>query len=152
TRSNTMGSSLSLLNNVAALSAQNQILQTSKSLQTTLFRLSSGSRLNTGQDDPAGLSIADQLHASVAALTQSAQNTNLGVGLGQTADGSLAQLTNLLDRAVTIATEAANGGNGSGALTALDSEFQSIKAEIDRIGSATTFNGASVFGASTTSI
>src|SRR5215471_13062257 len=96
---------LSLLNNVASLQAQNELQVNSKDLQTTLFRLSSGSRINTGADDPAGLSIADQLHASIAALQQSAANANNGIGLAQTADGSLAQVTTLLDRAVTLATE-----------------------------------------------
>jgi len=142
----------SILNNISSLEAQNQLTQTQAALQTTLFRLSSGSRINTGADDPAGLSIADQLHANVVALQQSVQNTNEGIGLAQTADGSLAQVTNLLDRAVTLATEAANGGQSATQLTALNNEFTSIKAEIDRIGSKTTFNGTSVFTAGTTSI
>ena len=142
----------SILNNIASIEAQNNLAQTLASLQTTLFRLSSGSRINSGADDPAGLSIADQLHANVVALQQSVQNTNTGIGLAQTADGSLAQVTNLLDRAVTLATEAANGGQSSTQLTALNNEFTSIKNEIDRIGSKTTFNGTSVFTSGTTSI
>jgi flagellin len=143
---------ISLLNNVASLEAQNSLNQTSQSLQTTLAQLSSGSRLNSGADDPAGLSIADTLHASEQELSQAANNANTGIGLLQTADGSLGQVTNLLDRAVTIATEAANGGLSSSQLTALNNEFSSIKAEIDRIGAQTTFNGSSVFTASTTSV
>jgi len=143
--------SISLLNNIASLQAQNSLAETSKSLQTTLFRLSSGSRLNTGADDPAGLAIADALHASVAQLQQASNNANTGIGLLQTADGSLGQVTNLLDRAVTIATEAANGGLSTSQNAALDNEFQAIKAEIDRIGSQTQFNGTAVFTSSVTS-
>jgi len=142
----------SILNNISSLEAQNNLAETQASLQTTLFRLSSGSRLNTGADDPAGLQIADQLHANVVALQQSALNANTGIGLAQTADGSFAQVTNLLDRAVTIATQAANGGNSAAQFTALNNEFTSIKAEIDRIGTSTTFNGTSVFAAGTTSV
>lgn len=145
-------SGLSILNNIPSLQAQNQLAITNKSLQTTLFRLSSGSRLNTGADDPAGLSIADQLNASIQALQQSVNNTNSGIGTLQVADGSFAQVTTLLDRAVTIATEASNGGLSTAQLSALDNEFTSIKAEIDRIGSSTTFNGTSVFTSTTTSV
>src|SRR5260370_27040539 len=102
--------SLGILTNVAATYAENNLNKTQGSLQTVLQQLSSGSRINSGADDAAGLSVADGLHANEAALTQSAQNAQNGVGLLQTADGALSQVTNLLDRAVTLATEAANGG------------------------------------------
>src|ERR1700710_1944916 len=101
--------SLGILNNIAAIYAQNNLNQTQGSLQKTLNQLSSGSRINSGADDAAGLAVADGLHANVAALTQSAQNASDGIGLLQTADGALSQVTNLLDRAVTLSTEAANG-------------------------------------------
>jgi len=143
---------ISLLNNITALEAENQLNQTSASLQNTLVQLSSGSRLNTGADDPAGLAIADSLHANEAELNQAANNANTGIGLLQTADGSLGQVTNLLDRAITIATEAANGGLSTSQLSALDNEYQSIQAEISRIGSYTTFNNTNVFTGSTTSV
>ncbi|HXJ92360.1 MAG TPA: flagellin [Terriglobia bacterium] len=144
--------SLSLLNNITSLEAQNQLNQTNASLQNTLVQLSSGSRLNSGADDPAGLSISNSLTADVATLNQASNNANTGIGLLQTADGSLGQVTNLLNRAVTIATEAANGGLTTSQASALDNEFTSIKAEIDRIGAQTTFNSSSVFTSSTTSI
>jgi flagellin len=144
--------SISLLNNIAALQATNQLDQTSASLQNVLVQLSSGSRLNSGADDPAGLSIADSLNANIAELNQASNNANTGIGLLQTADGSLSQVTNLLDRAVTIATEAGNGGLSTSQLSALDNEYQSIQAEITQIGSQTTFNNTPVFTASTTSI
>ena len=101
--------SLGVLNNIAAIYAQSNLNQTQSSLQNVLTQLSSGSRINSGADDAAGLAVADGLHANVAALTQSSQNATAGVGLLQTADGALSQVTNLLNRAVTLATEAANG-------------------------------------------
>jgi flagellin len=143
---------ISLLNNITALEAENQLNQTSSSLQNTLVQLSSGSRLNSGADDPAGLSIADSLQGNITQLSQAANNANTGIGLLQTADGSLGQVTNLLDRAITIATEAGNGGLTTSQLGALDNEYTSIKAEIDQIGSQTTFNSTAVFTGSTTSI
>lgn len=121
-------------------------------MQTTLFRLASGSRINSGADDAAGLAIADGLRANITALEQSARNANDGVGSLQVADGGLSQVNNLLNRAVTLATQAANGTLSDSQRTALNDEFTAIKAEIDRIGSTTTFNGSSVFTASTTSV
>ena len=71
---------LSILTNIPSLAAQNQLSVTNSNLQKTLFRLSSGSRINSGADDAAGLAIADGLHANVTALTQSARNATDGVG------------------------------------------------------------------------
>jgi flagellin len=142
--------SLGILTNVAATYAENNLNQTQSSLQTTLQQLSSGSRINSGADDAAGLSISDGLTANEAALTQSAQNAQNGVGLLQTADGALSQVTNLLDRATTLATEASNGGLTAAQTTAADTEFQSIVKEIGNIGANTNFNSTNVFSATPT--
>ncbi|HWF92145.1 MAG TPA: flagellin [Terriglobales bacterium] len=141
---------VSILNNIASLAAENQLNITNSSLQSTLFQLSSGSRINSGADDAAGLAIADGLQANITALTQSARNANDGVGKLQVADGALAQVTTLLNRAVTLATEAATGTVSDTQRTALDAEFTAIKAEIDRIGNNTTYNGTQVFASGTT--
>ncbi len=137
---------LSVLNNIASLTAQNNLAVTNNNLQNTLFQLSSGSRINSGADDPAGLSIADGLQANITALTQSAQNATNGVGQLQVADGALSQVTTLLNRAVTLATEAANGGLTTSQYGSITNEYGSILSEINRIGNATNFNGNSVFG------
>lgn len=134
---------VSILNNIPSLAAQNQLAITGSNLQKTLFRLSSGSRINTGADDAAGLAIADGLHANVTALTQSSRNANDGVGFMQVADGALAQVTTLLNRAVTLATESATGSVTQRG--ALQSEFKAIQDEIQRIGDTTTYNGTQVF-------
>ena len=100
---------IGILNNIASLSAENHLSITNNSLQSTLYQLSSGSRINSGADDAAGLAIANGLQANVTALTQSARNANDGVGVLQVADGTLAQVTTLLNRAVTLATESSTG-------------------------------------------
>jgi flagellin len=143
---------LSILNNISALVAENSLNQTSNNLQNTLQQLASGSRINSGADDAAGLAIANGLQANITALTQSRQNANDGVGQLQVADGSLSQVTTLLNRAVTLSTESATGTITDSQRSALDAEFTSIKQEIDSIGQNTTFNGTSVFTNSTTSI
>jgi flagellin len=144
--------SLGVLNNIAAIYAQNNLNQTQANLQNTLTQLSSGSRINSGADDAAGLAVADGLKANEAALTQSAQNASDGVGLLQTADGALAQVTNLLNRAVTLATEAANGTLNGSQVSAANQEYQNILSEIGNIGSTTNFNGNSVFSSTATKI
>jgi flagellin len=136
---------IGILNNIASLAAENQLDVTNNSLQSVLYQLSSGSRINTGADDAAGLAIANGLQANITALTQSEQNANDGVGAIQVADGALAQVTTLLNRAVTLATESATGTVGDSQRVALNDEYTSIQAEIDRIGSTTTYNGALVF-------
>ena len=143
---------LSVLNNVSSLAAQNQLSMTQASLSKTLLQLSSGSRINTGADDAAGLAIADGLHANLTALTQSARNASDGVGSLQVADGALAQVTALLNRAVTLATEASTGTVSDPQRTTIDAEFTAIKAEINRIGSSTNYNSGQVFTATATAI
>jgi flagellin len=136
---------ISVLNSVSSLDAENALSSTSTSLQNTLLQLSTGLKINSGSDDAAGLSIASGLGANIAALTQSSQNASNGVGQLQTADGALSQVTTLLNRAVTLATEASNGDLTTEQRAAADTEFQSILSEIDQIGSTTNFNGTSVF-------
>jgi len=138
---------ISVLNSVASMAGENALSATNASLQNNLLQLSTGLKINSGSDDAAGLSIANGLGANISALTQSSQNASNGIGLLQTADGALSQVTTLLNRAVTLATEAANGGLTAAQSTAADTEFQSIASEITQIGATTNFNGQAVFSA-----
>jgi flagellin len=136
---------LGVLNNLSAIYAENNLNNTSNSLQKVLEQLSSGSRINSGADDSAGLSLVNGLEANKTALTQSATNATEGVGLLQVADGALSQVTSLLDRATTLATEASNGTLNSTQLGAANQEYQSILSEITNIGQTTTYNQETVF-------
>jgi len=136
---------LGILNNLSAIYAENNLNHTNSSLQTVLQQLSSGSRINSGADDAAGLALVNGLGANSAALTQSAINATEGVGLLEVADGALSQVTNLLNRAITLATEASNGTLNSSQESAANQEYQSILAEINNIGSTTTYNQNQVF-------
>src|ERR1700685_297792 len=132
---------LGVLNNLSAIYAENNLNNTNASLQTVLQQLSSGSRINSGADDAAGLSLVNGLQANSTALMQSETNATEGVGLLQVADGALSQVTNLLNRAVTLATEASNGTLSSSQDAAANQEFQSILSEGSNIGSTTTYHG-----------
>jgi len=143
---------LGVLNNLSAIYAENNLNNTNNSLQTVLQQLSSGSKINSGADDAAGLSLVNGLEANQTALTQSETNATEGVGLLDVADGALSQVTNLLDRAVTLATEASNGTLNSTQDAAANQEYQSILAEINNIGSTTTYNQEQVFAGNTIAI
>ncbi len=136
---------LGVLNNLSAIYAENNLNNTNSSLQTVLQQLSSGSRINSGADDAAGLSLVNGLAANSAALTQSETNATEGVGLLQVADGALSQVTSFLDRAITLATEASNGTLNSSQDSAANQEYTSILSEVNNIGSTTTYNQQQVF-------
>src|SRR6202789_2307880 len=145
--------SIQILTNISSLVAENAVSNTQTNLNNTLQQLSTGLKINSGADDPAGLSIADGLGDNISALTQYSQNASNGVGLLQTAVVPLSQDTTILNQAVTIATEARNGGLITSQSAALNTEFQSILQEINQIGSTTNFNGTSVFnGAANNSV
>ena len=138
--------SLGVLNNINAIYAENNLNATSASLAKVMQQLSSGSKISSGADDAAGLALIDGLQANSQALAQSQINIAEGVGLLSVADGALSQVTNLLNRAVTLATEASNGTLNKAQNTAANQEYQSILSEISNIGSTTTYNNQSVFG------
>lgn len=136
---------LGVLNNLSALAAANNLNNTQASLQNVLEQLSSGSQINSGSDNAAGLSLINGLQANSTALTQSATNASEGVGMLQVADGALSQVTNLLNRAVTLATETSNGTLNTSQAAAANQEYQSILSEINTIGQTTTYNSSQVF-------
>jgi flagellin len=143
---------LGVLNNLSAIYAENNLNNTSNSLQNVLEQLSSGSKINSGADDAAGLSLVNGLAANSSALTQSETNATEGVGLLQVADGALSQVTSLLDRAITLATEASNGTLNSTQENAANQEYQSIMSEVNNIGQTTTYNQQQVFDGQQVSI
>src|ERR1700691_654613 len=141
--------SLGVLNNLSAVSAENNLTNTNNSLSKIVQQLSSGSKINSGADDAAGLSLVDGLEANQMALTQSQTNATEGSGLLQVADGALSQVTSLLNRAVTLATEASNGTLNSSQDAAANQEYQSILSEVSNIGTTTTYNQNAVFNTTT---
>jgi flagellin len=143
---------LGVLNNLSAIYAENNLNNTSNSLQTVLQQLSSGSRINSGADDAAGLSLVNGLGANSTALSQSATNATEGVGLLDVADGALSQVTSLLNRAITLATEASNGTLNTTQESAANQEYQSILAEVNNIGLTTTYNQQQVFSGTNVAI
>lgn len=140
---------LTILNNIPALQAENALSATTTAANASLQQLATGSRINSGSDDAAGLAISDGLNANVAALNQSALNTTNAVGALQTADGAMSEVTTLLNRSVTLATEASNSDLSASQSAAMNTEYQSLLTEINNIASKTAFNGSALFNSNT---
>lgn len=136
----------SVLNNISSLSAQRNLAQSQKGLNSTINRLSTGLRINRASDDAAGLQISNNLRADIRILSQAGRNANDGIGVIQIADGVLEEATNLLTRAAELAEQAASGTTTSAGRTALDAEYTEIKNALNAMGSDTKYDGVSVFG------
>src|SRR3954466_1688341 len=132
---------LRIATNVTALNAQRQMAITRSSLDRSLERLASGSRINHAGDDAAGLAISENLRAQIRGLRQAKRNSQDGVSLIQVSEGGLNEISNMLIRLRELAIQAASDTVGDTERQFTDREFQSLKQEIDRIANVTTFNG-----------
>ena len=123
--------SYSFQTNVTSLLAQQNLRVNSDFQSRTITRLTSGYRINSSADDAAGLAVANKLRSDVTELQQGVRNANDGVSILQIVDGGLNNISNILDRLKTLATESASD-TFSGDRATLDTEFQGLLTEIDR--------------------
>src|ERR1035437_3827096 len=122
---------LSIQTNVNSLVAQENLNINNAFQSKTIQQLTSGYRINSSGDDAAGLAVANQYRSSVAELTQGVANGNDGVAQLQIMDGGISNISQILDRLKTLATQSASGAF-TGSRTALNGEFQTDLQEIDR--------------------
>ena len=132
---------LTVNTNVTSLNAQRNLNASNSALQTTLQRLSTGSKINSAKDDAAGLQISNRLTSQINGLGVAVNNANDGISISQTAEGALQQSTSILQRMRDLALQSANGSNTSAERTALNDETSELKKELDRISNTTTFGG-----------
>jgi flagellin len=133
---------LTVNTNVAAMNAYRNLSITSDAANQSMQRLSSGYRINSAADDAAGLSISEGLKSQIGGLTVAVRNTQDGISVAQTAEGSLNESTAILQRMRDLSVQAANGGsNDTTAQAAANQEFTQLNAELDRIASTTSFGG-----------
>ena len=133
---------LSLHTNAAALSAQNSIGTTQKSLSTSMTRLSTGFRINSAMDDAAGLQIATRLKAQTSGMAMAMRNTQNSISMLQTAEGSFDEMTNMLVRMKDLATQAADASSTTADRTAMQSEYDALGTELGNVMNNTTFGGS----------
>src|SRR3989442_12240054 len=117
--------------NVTSLAAQQNLRVNSDFQSRTITRLTSGYRINNSGDDAAGLAVANQFRSNHAELSQGVRNANDGISTLQIIDGGLSNISNILDRLKTLATQSASD-TFTGSRTTLNSEFTTLVTEIDR--------------------
>ncbi|MBC3766781.1 flagellin [Neptunicella marina] len=130
--------------NVSALNAQRQLFNSSNALSTSFERLSSGFRINRAADDAAGLQITDRMTSQIMGLDQAVRNANDAISLAQTAEGSMGEITDSLQRIRQLAVQSQNGINTSADRVALQKEVSALKTEISRIGTDSQFGGLDI--------
>jgi flagellin len=135
---------LTISTSTSSLQSQKQLNASNRALEKNVATLSSGRRINSAQDDAAGLAIALQMSSDVSTLKQASSNLVQGTSLLQTADGALEQSSNILNRMKELSTQANSGSLDSNSRTAINDEYQNLKSELNDIGSTTTFNGQPV--------
>ena len=127
--------------NISSLTAQRQLGVSQLSLATSMARLSSGLRINSAQDDAAGLAISERFTSQIRGANQAARNANDGISLAQTAEGDLGQIANNLQRIRELAVQAANATNSSSDRISLNNEAAALVVENDRLATTSAFNG-----------
>ncbi len=134
--------------NTGSLYAQQAMNTNARGLATVMQQLSTGKRINNAVDDVAGMAISTRLTSQIRGLNQAVRNGNDGISLIQTAEGATEQVTNMLQRMRELAVQSSNDTNNEKDRGFLDLEFQQLKAEIDRIGQNTQWNGANILDGS----
>jgi len=138
--------------NVASLNAQKTLNRSQAALGVSFQRLSSGFRINSASDDAAGLGVSESLKARIRSFTVAERNTNNAIGMTRTAEGGLSEVSGIVLRMRELAVQSANGDLTSTDRSYIDTEFQQMKDEIDRVANSTMFNGVDLLAGTAASI
>ena len=140
--------SLVLNTNIDALIAQNSLTGSGSQLTTALQQLSSGLQINSAADNAAGYAIAQGMTSQINGLNTATNNTNDGISLTQTAQGSLQQITNDLQTMRNLAVQSLNATNSSQDRADLNQQFQQLAADINQVSQTASFNGVNLLDGS----
>ena len=130
--------------NIGASLAQAALVKNQRSLDTAMEQLSTGSKINSAADDAAGLAINTRLTSQIMGLNMAVSNANDAINMVNTAEGALVEMENMLQRMRELALQAANGTTDVNDRSYLNSEYQALYAEIDRIADNTEWNGRTI--------
>jgi flagellin len=137
--------------NVASLQAQKNLSSSTGMLAKSFERLSSGFRINSASDDAAGLAISESLRSQTRSMVVAERNANSGISMVNTAESGLGEVSDMLVRMRELAVQASNGSMNTNDRANIDTEFQQLTSEIDRVANTTEFNGTELLsGAATT--
>jgi len=132
---------ITLTTNLASLSAQRSLSMAQAKTDKTLRNISSGYRVNNAADDAAGLAVSEKLKASERSMRMAERNASDALGLIQTAEGAMSEMSDMLLRARELATQSATGTVGFPERDFIQQEISQIFAEVDRMSVNTEFNG-----------
>ena len=127
--------------NVSSIAAQRSLGKTTRSQESTLAKMASGSRINKSADDAAGLAISEKLKSQIRSSAQANRNTNDGISMIQTAEGGLDEVSTILTRLRELSIQSASDTVGDTERSFTDLEYQNLKQELERISQVTEFNG-----------
>jgi flagellin len=144
--------SLRISTNIASLEAQKNMGKNNAALQKSFMRLSSGFRINSAADDAAGLAISESMKTQIRSYVVAERNANDAISMVQTAEAALGEVQDILGRMRELATQGSNGSLTSTDRGYLDTEYQSLKAELGRIQGSAKFNGKLLLATSPTAI
>ncbi|MCW8995563.1 MAG: flagellin, partial [Psychromonas sp.] len=134
--------------NVMSLNAQRQLGKSQAVSNQAMERLSSGLRINSAKDDAAGLAISTGMQSQIKGINQGVRNANDGISMAQTAEGSMDEMTNILQRMRELSVQASNDTNSSSNRASIQKEVDQLYSEIDRIADTTQFNGTKLLDGS----
>lgn len=143
---------LTIQTNVASLDGSRSVSKNQKALSSSFTKLSSGFRINSAADDAAGLAISESMKSQIRSYTVAERNAADGISMAQTAEGALGEVHDVLGRMRELAMQSSNGSLASADRGYLDTEFQSLGAEISRIQDSTAFNGTQLLSSGSSSI
>ena len=142
--------SLVINSNIAAMDAHRNLVNSSNAMAKSMQRLSSGLRINSAADDAAGLAISQSMTGQINGLDQAQRNAQDGISLVQTADGTLNNVQQMLQRVRELAVQYNTGTLSSSDQAAISSEVTQLASEIARVGVDAQFNKSTLFSASQT--
>ena len=132
---------MQIQHNIQAINSGRNLAINNSNLSKNLEKLSSGYRINRAGDDAAGLAISEQMRSQINGLNQAATNAQDAIGLIQTAEGALTEVHSMLQRLVTLTTQASSATMNSTSSANIETEVDALLQEIDRIANYTDFNG-----------
>ncbi|UTV27037.1 flagellin [Photobacterium atrarenae] len=127
--------------NVSAMTAQRYLGQATDATANSMERLATGSKINSAKDDAAGLQISNRLMTQSRGLDVAVRNANDGISMAQTAEGSMQETTNILQRMRDLALQSANGSNSQEDRDSIQEEVTALNDELNRIAETTSFGG-----------
>jgi flagellin len=134
--------------NIASMRAANASTSANQALQTSMERLSTGKRINSSKDDAAGLAIASSMTSQIKGMNQAVRNANDGISLAQTAEGTLSEVTNMLQRIRELGVQSASGTYGAEDRANLQAEVTELTGQITTSLDNAKFNGVPLFDTS----